>query len=99
MSDGKVASELVLLKGKFINLYTIELLPHGECAIDEFVSWLEGNELITISRVKNMKEEYKKHPNHPKPPPKRIVRDSGGGAGIALLPLIILVMAIASRGC
>ncbi len=46
-----------------------------------------------------MKKEPKKHPNHPEPPPKRIVRDGSGGAGIALLPVIILVMAIASRGC
>ena len=55
MSENKTATELGILKDKFINLYTAELLPHGEWAISEFVSWLEFNELITISRVKNEK--------------------------------------------
>ena len=55
MSDDKTTTELGLLKDKFINLYSVELLANGAWAINEFVSWLELNELITISRVKNEK--------------------------------------------
>ena len=55
MTTDKITTELNILKDKFIDLYRSELLQHGEWAITEFVGWLELNELITISRVKNEK--------------------------------------------